>query len=142
MDLLLSYGADTDVKNVEGQKPQDVIPRKLTSITQQFAQPRPIAKRKYIPKIPRAPPVCLKDKVETCEDFTVYVRYYWRGRGVSWATSTSVSQLVYKGESELKDIETDFKKHCLEPNSGEGERLDDMDVWRWIHFPANNASGC
>ncbi|KAJ9144718.1 hypothetical protein NKR23_g5813 [Pleurostoma richardsiae] len=93
-----------------------------------------------ITKIPRDPPVYLNDKVKTCEDFKVYVRYYWRGRGVSWATSTSIHQLVYRAEGELKDIEDEFKKYLdsLDDSSEKKETLDDKDVWRWIHFPANN----
>lgn len=146
--MLLDNGADTDARSVEGLNPQDTIPGNLEGseveeIKRLCSQSQQVAGRKRIPKIPTARPVCQKNKVRTCEDFKVYVRYYWRGHGVSQAKSISIHQLVYKGEGALQNIEEDFKAQIasLDSTKGANEQVDEKDVWRWVHFPANNASG-
>lgn len=175
--MLLHFGADTDVKNFEGQSPQDIIKDGNEAsndmrngkgsdsdiINKLFNQSWHVGNIKHIPKTPIDEPKCLKNEVETCKDFTAYVRYYWRGQGISRPTSTSVYGLVY-GE-ELKNIEKSFKEYLsyFEPNTytefpnptteGVSHQDDqesvnnekrnvhsDSDTWRWIHLPVNNIS--
>ena len=142
IDLLLARGADPEARNNEGLSPLEVISDKTVGAVDAktlFTKLLPISARKYIPRIPTKPPKCLSDKVKSCEAFKVYVRYYLRGEGVSWATSTSIHQLIYNGNNELKKIEENFRTY-LNQLPEENKPTNTTDVWRWIHFPANNAS--
>ncbi|KAI3331691.1 hypothetical protein HD806DRAFT_478063 [Xylariaceae sp. AK1471] len=137
VSTLLSYGADSGVRNAEGKTPPNAIPQGHEELRKLFARPWGISERKSSAKIPRERPVCPERNRKVCDDASVYVRYYWRGHGESWATSTSVSKLVYD-ETALQEIFQKFKgimemrvtTEQVTPNEGE--------TWKWIHFSANN----
>lgn len=132
-----------------------------------LTQPGRVGARKYVPNIPKSKPKCLPSELKTCRDFTAYVRYYRRGSSHTQATSTTIHGLVYDSEWTLKQIEKDFVDGQDDPQKGKtnhdvsqarkemketivsnsegrkqeashNERSDDKDIWRWIHFPANN----
>jgi len=143
--MLLARGADPEARNNGGFSPLEVIPHRAGAedAKKLFTNLLVISTRKYMPKIPAQAPKCLEDKkIETCKNFKVYVRYFLRGTDVSWATSTSIHRLIYNEENdgkknELDRIEDNFRNYL---DQLEHKPDDTSDVWRWVHFPANNAS--
>ncbi|RSL40663.1 hypothetical protein CEP53_013229 [Fusarium sp. AF-6] len=137
--LLLSAGADREVKNIEGKTPKEALndsgseDKGKAEIKTLLTKPALVGTRKYVPKIPQFLPKCLPREESTCKDFTAYVRYYRRGSSHTQATSTTIHGLVYESESTLKQIEKDF----VGSQEDQG-KPDDTGVWRWVHFPANN----
>ncbi|KAI1153058.1 hypothetical protein F4825DRAFT_283176 [Nemania diffusa] len=138
VSLLLSFGADAGVRNTDGKTPPNIIPEGHEEIRQLFKRPWGISERKTIANIPGERPVCPERNRKACDDASVYVRSYWRGRAESWATSTSVSNLVYD-ETGLREISEQFKTiiETRLPTTGE-VGLAEGETWRWIHFSANN----
>ncbi|KAI0097622.1 hypothetical protein GGR51DRAFT_566344 [Nemania sp. FL0031] len=157
---LLSYGADAGVRNADGKTPPNVIPEiyedleeledrdgvetleekaeRVEELRQLFKKPWGISERKSRAIVPGERPVCPERNKTACDNASVYVRHYWRGRTESWATSTSVSDLVYK-ETTLQDISEQFKTiiETRLPMTGE-VGLTEEETWKWIHFSANN----
>lgn len=147
--LLLEYGADPFMKNADGHKAQDVIKHVIgntpdSAISALFTEPRPIQNIKAVPRVPRTAPALPKDELKVCKEFPVYVRYYWRDRGISWATSASVDQIVYKEKGSLVEIERGFRDYVasLSPSTKPDNQPNNNELWRWIHFPAINVSHC
>ncbi|KAJ8127429.1 hypothetical protein O1611_g6207 [Lasiodiplodia mahajangana] len=156
-NLLLSHGADSGVRNADGKTPPDVIPKdyganavpreyewkapfnELEELRQLFKRPWGISERKTMAQIPGEQPVCPEHNRKVCSEASVYVRHYWRGSGQSWATSTSVKDLVYN-ERTLRDMSDQFNTIITQtrmPTIGEFS-LPEGETWKWIHFSANN----
>ncbi|RYP66576.1 hypothetical protein DL771_007729 [Monosporascus sp. 5C6A] len=134
-EILLHNGADAGVRNAKGKTPLDLITG--SELRDLFAQPWGISEKRTVPRIPREQPRCPEDKRKACREASVYVRCYWRGRGVSWATSTSVNELVYKQDT-LHKISEQSKKNMRMPTTAAAPAPEDGEIWKWIHFPANN----
>src|SRR5262245_45397257 len=97
MRSLLKYGADPESRNNSGATPEAVVPgdEKGTAAKRLFREPRGKWRAKFPCAIPEMPPQCSDAKQEVCKDFFVTVKFYWRGKGLSWSRTVSVHKMVY-----------------------------------------------
>jgi len=136
---LLSCGADAGVKNAEGDTPRDVIPRDKPELYQLFEKPWKVPKRQIVANVPTEKPVLSENRRRACDKASVYVRYYWTGHDVSWATSMPVSKLIYRG-SGLDNTFQHFRDSMRPSDNMVMALPQDDETWKWIHFSANNVS--
>lgn len=137
MRLLLENGADPDIRNANGKRPQDLLPdaEEGRTVGRLFYEPREKWRSKKAQKIPalRNP---FQDEKQICDKFFVNVRFYSR-QGVSWWETVSVHSLLYDAE---KDKLTELEESFRGIRGSTEEEIKSDDIWRWIHFPANNVS--
>ncbi|KAI1485861.1 hypothetical protein F5X96DRAFT_657774 [Biscogniauxia mediterranea] len=144
MKLLLEYGADPESRNNRGRTPKSLIPTDIKAAGAKilFQELRGKRQVKFPLKIPEIPPQCSGGKRDVCDQFLVTVRFYWRPEGLSWSQTTSVSRLVYTKYA-LKELQDEFIRVVqtwIEKKGKPSMEVKTKDIWKWIHFPANNIS--
>jgi hypothetical protein len=149
MRSLLKYGADPDSRNNNGATPEAVVPgdEKGNAAKRLFREPRGKWRAKLPLAMPGTPPQCSDEKQEVCKDFFVTVKFYWRGKGLSWSQTASVYKMVYDRDT-LKGLQAEFVeiiRTAEREKSKDGDpdvSVREEDIWKWIHFPANNVKSC
>ncbi|KAI1638377.1 hypothetical protein F4809DRAFT_639677 [Biscogniauxia mediterranea] len=140
MRLLLEYGADPESRNNRGRTPKSLIPTEGDGAKVLFQELRGKRQVKFPLKIPEIPPQCSGGKRDVCDQFLVTVRFYWRPEGLSWSQTTSVSRLVYDKYT-LKELQDEFihvVQTWIDKKGKTSMEVKTKDIWKWIHFPANN----
>lgn len=170
IQLLLDGSADANAFNAAGEIPEDLLPRgeegtkmqwvfrwadrigRPSSFKRQDWPSDVLNKGKESREEARSMPAkkahwsrlqCSLG-VPICQDFKAYVEFCWKPRGTSWGQNISGFELLYEGHNALDRLEEQFidNLRILEHSSGAEDEIWPVreDIWRWIHFPANNVS--
>lgn len=148
MRLLLENGADPDAPNTDGTTPRNLVPvhasgsgplpKAMTRVRVIFDETQGKPFRKNCWKVPQVKPLCVpKREGLTRNKFFANIYFYYRGpkpRPMSYRVS--IFELVYGGK--LKELEQEYIGFLRKEHGG--TQIERKDVWKWVHFPANNVS--
>ncbi|KAH8879046.1 ankyrin [Thozetella sp. PMI_491] len=139
VDLLLTNGADAHVCNSEGDTPRDIINREPAARKYLYLfddDPGKQRGRKLVP-VPNAKPTCGTKQRRVSEKFWVSIWFYWRHGNFPWSYRVSVYDFIYT--TKFHEIEEKYISFLQKEACGKGlHEVSKKDVWKWIHFPANN----
>ncbi len=140
MKLLLDNGADAEVCNAEGETPRDLISDlPITSALRQLfdwfqGEPKPWKTL----RIPEVEPQCGTKQMRISSKFRANIWFYWKHAAIPWLRRVRVFDLVYD-KDKVQELENEYIEFLEKKTEGMTvPPIDRKDVWKWIHFPANN----
>ena len=141
MKLLLENGADADICNAKGETPQDLMDdlpttSSLRQLIDQFqGTPRPWKSF----RIPEVKPQCGTKQTRISRKFRANIWFYWKHKKIPWLRRAFVYDIVY--DNQLQKLEGEYIEFLRKKTEKMNvPSIDRKDIWKWVHFPANNVS--
>lgn len=144
--MLLAAGADPDVNNSAGETPRGFVYARdhdrvagIRLLRRAFDEIQGRSTARAPLRIPKDKPSCVRKHAKLAGEIFLDVSFYWLGKPMQWRPRRiSVFDLVYaRGLEKLQEEYASFLRTSTKRND---IKSTSKDIWKWIHFPANNVS--